>query len=116
VKAPEGHRSTFKGSMFRGIGAAEKNILAYLGLADQATVSDIASAFPKMRPPTIRRAMRSLAAKGGARLEETPLMTAFSIRSASSPQAAPSRSQAPMAAPSRSPAISRPLWPRRRGL
>jgi hypothetical protein len=34
--------------MFGGIGAVEKNILVYLALANQATVADIASAFPKM--------------------------------------------------------------------
>jgi hypothetical protein len=55
---------------FRGIGAAEKNILMYLGLASSATVTEVVRAFPKMEPKTVRRAMRSLAAKGGARLDK----------------------------------------------
>lgn len=41
--------------MFRGIGAAEQNILVYLRLAGSATVSDIVGAFPKMHPKTVRR-------------------------------------------------------------
>jgi hypothetical protein len=40
-----------------------------------------------MASKTVRRAMRSLAAKGGARLVETPPMTVYPIRQA--PQAPP---------------------------
>jgi len=78
--------------MFRGIGAAEKNILVCLHLLGPVTVADVCWSFPDMASKTVRRAMRSLAAKGGARLVETPPMTVNPIRQA--PQAPPPVRQA----------------------
>jgi hypothetical protein len=90
--------------MFRGIGAAEKNILVCLHLLGPVTVADVCWSFPDMASKTVRRAMRSLAAKGGARLVETPPMTVHPIRQA---PPGPAASPAGTDAAARDPAGSR---------
>jgi hypothetical protein len=103
--------------MFVGIGSAEKNILVYLALEPSATARDIHSVFPKLHLQAIRRAMKSLAAKGGARLDKGPPMRVYSrvqtpappVRQAQTPAPPIRQAQTPPPAIKQAPAPAPPI-------
>jgi hypothetical protein len=90
--------------MFRGIGAAEKHILAYLALRSPASNADIRRAFPKLHRRAIGRAMRSLAAKDGCLLDERGIMTVRRLGLAAPPVRQPQTPASPVRQPQTLPA------------
>ncbi len=60
--------------MSSGLGITERAVLNLVQEFGHLTVSGVRGAYPHIAPNSIRRAMRSLAAKGFAGLSETPVL------------------------------------------
>src|ERR1019366_6853763 len=69
------YRGTLDGyDMSSGLGITERAVLNLVQEFGHLTVSGVRGAYPHIAPNSIRRAMRSLAAKGFAGLSETPVL------------------------------------------